>query len=113
MSETVATATVVQQRKLDEWLAYIADNAPGIFASLVDITARFLREQTEAPTLSNGGAIGPLDVARAEREGYQLTTRGISDEDLQAIRESFAKGIVSVKAQEFLKGFITGLMVAP
>ena len=91
-------------------------NSPALFADIIKV----LGALTDQMTGQNIPGVKPmpsgvqvdLTATDGTGTGYKLMPSGITDEELEAIRQGIADGIVSDKAVEWLKGLITGIALA-
>jgi hypothetical protein len=94
---------------MDAFLKFLQDT-PQMLATFVQIVVAFREKQAEAVVLPPASGAGP-DVF-TPGQPHPLTTVDLSPEQLQAIYGGYAEAIVKEKAIEFIKGFVSGLVMA-
>lgn len=85
------------------------NNTPEMLSEFLKIINEFYKIQNEVPQPVKQEE-GPKEWKSGET--HDLTTVGISNEDLDAISKGYAEAIVKEKAIEYVKGFITGVMIS-
>jgi hypothetical protein len=100
--------------QLNDFINDLLEKAPELAADFIEIAKSFIEKQTRPGSMPDTPAVGPIDFTNDDGsgQGYNLTTQGISDEQIAHIRQGTADGIIMEKAGEWLGGFITGLMLA-
>jgi len=81
---------------------------PDALVKFLDIINEFYKIQGEPPIIKNN-AEGPKEWKAGETP--ELSTVGLSHDDLDALAKGYAEAIKKEKAIEFIKGFITGIMM--
>lgn len=84
------------------------ENTPEALAKFVSIVNEWYKLQGEAPKPVREEE-GPREWKAGEE--HELTTKGISHEDLDALSKGFAEAVVKEKAIAYIKGFIAGIML--
>jgi len=79
-------------------------------AHLVDVAVEFAKAQTAAPVITEGGTVDP--PMRHAGDPVVLTSKVLSQEEIDSVISGYAEGIVKEKAIEYVKGFLTGVTVA-
>lgn len=97
-------AAAITAEKFWEWLK----NQPAELARLVSVVKEFYNVQGTV-TLPGGGS-GPTHYVIGGEQAS--STVPIADADIEALTKGYAEGIVIEKAIAFVKGFITGVMLA-
>lgn len=89
----------------NDFLKYLADTVPQLFAEVLAVAKEYAKKQqgTEVPE-STGGGPAQFKVGGETK----LTTIPITDEQMDAIAKNMAEGFIKEKALEWIKGFITG-----
>lgn len=90
----------------EEFLKFL-EQSPQMLAQFVEVFKEFLKQQGQLPPSvpEDGPHKWKFD------EDHALKTKGISSEDLEAISKGIAHANVKEKAIEYVKGFITGIMI--
>jgi len=98
---------------LSLFLDWLLKTDPEFLGNFITVIDKFIDEQMEGVEIPDtpdeerhNWLDDPLDGT------YQITTSGISDEQLAAIREGIAGGMITEKAAQFLKGFLIALKIA-
>lgn len=91
-----------------EFLDFL-ENAPEAFKKFLEIIEEWRKLQLTPPA-SVEPAEGPREWSFGEQ--HPLTTEGISLADIEAIEKGYAEATVKEKAIEYIKGFVTGVMLA-
>lgn len=84
-------------------------NTPEALAALVDVVRSYNAKFGDVPKTGGGGP-GPKQWK--EGEAIKLHTQWLDPVELDLILAKKAEAVVIDKAVEFLKGFVTGVMVA-
>lgn len=82
---------------------------PEFLAQFARIIDEFYKIQNTAPAPVKT-ADGPKTFHAGET--HALTTVGVSNEDLDALAKGYGEAIVKEKAIQFVKGFVSGVMLA-
>ncbi len=90
-----------------EFLKFL-ENTPQALAKFLSITKEWYRLQGETPS--------PVYLEEGSREWvageeHDLTTIGISYDDIDAIEKGYAEAVVKEAAIAYVKGFVAGVMV--
>jgi len=85
------------------------ENTPTALKQFLDIISEFRKIQLQPPQ-HVADATGPKKWKF--NEDHPLLTEGISLEDIEAIEKGYAEATVKEKAIEYVKGFISGVMLA-
>ena len=85
------------------------NRSPEMLANFVRIVDEFYKLQRQAPQ-SSGPADGPQTFKAGQT--HELTTKGISAADLDAMAKGYGEAIVKEKAIQYVKGFVAGVMLA-
>ncbi len=98
---------------LSLFLNWLLQTDPAFLGNFITVIDKFIDEQMEGVELPDppdgerhNWLDDPLDGT------YKITTSGISDEQLNAIRKGIADGIITEKAGKFIKGFLLALKIA-
>ncbi len=98
---------------LSLFLNWLLEHNPEFLGDFISVIDTFIDEQTDGvelppdiPQDRHNWLDDPLDGT------YQITTSGISDEQLNAIRKGIADGMITEKAGKFIKGFLVALRIA-
>lgn len=92
----------------EKFLEFLS-NTPAMLAHFVSIINEFYKVQGKTPQPVKEEE-GPKTWHAGET--HELTTVGISHEDIDAIAKGYAEAVVKEKAIAFIKGFVTGVMLA-
>lgn len=82
---------------------------PERLAQFVSIINEFYKLQNTAPAPVRTEP-GPKTFHAGET--HELTTVGISNDDLDALSKGYGEAVVKEKAIQFVKGFVSGVMLA-
>lgn len=93
---------------INEKFLEFLNNTPEMLSEFVKIINEFYKLQGETPQPVRTEE-GPKEWKAGET--HDLTTVGISHEDLDAISKGYAEAIVKEKAIAYVKGFIAGVMI--
>ena len=96
-----------------DFITWLKDNFPAFFANFVELADKFIDEQTDGVIIPSDPGTGPRDWLNDKGDGsYELTTSGISESQLKAIRQGIADGILTERAGAFLMGFFIAIKFA-
>ena len=100
---------------LSMFLNWLSENYPQFLADFITVADKFIDTQLEGIELPEGDTENkgrrnwldnPLDGE------YDFEVSGITDEQLEAIRQGIADGQINERMGSFLKGFLAALQVA-
>ena len=80
---------------------------PEAFGKFVSIAEEWYKLQGEIPETND--ADGPEKFVIGGK--VELKTKGISNEELDAITKGYAEAVVKEKAIQYVKGFVAGVML--
>ena len=82
---------------------------PEAFGQLLNVADEWYKLQGEGPEVAEG-----IDESDEFEIGgrVELRTKSISHEEIDAITKGYAEGVVKEKAVEYIKGFVSGVMLA-
>ena len=95
--------------QLDPKFSEFLLNSKTALANFLSVVKEWEKLQNTPPA-SSGPSDGPKEWHAGE--DHPLTTAGISDADIDAIEKGYAEATKKEKAIEFIKGFVTGVMMA-
>lgn len=95
--------------KVNEEFLKFLENTPEMLAKFVSIVNEWYKLQKEIPQPGDP-ADGPHDWVAGDT--HDLTTVGITHDDLDAIAKGQAEAIVKEKAIAYIRGFMTAITLA-
>ena len=98
----------MNQQELIDALTSALASAGNVLAKVVAIAQQWYKEQGIAPTIPSSE--GPQHFTIGGN--IPIFTQPISDEQIDALAKELADGIVKEKAIIFIRGFISGLIMA-
>lgn len=91
----------------NDFLKYLADHVPHLFAEILAVAKEFAEKQQEGNEVPESTGGGP---AQFKVDGEtKLTTIPITAEQMDALAKNMGEGVIKEKALQWLKGLITGL----
>ena len=103
--------------KLEEFINYISENAPEFLANIMAFAEEFEAVYTGVPEVVNSDNDGDKPLNLTDDDGtasyvFNADDIIITNAEKDTLRNGLADGIVKEKAAEWVKGFITGLMIS-